>query len=203
MVCSYDLSKINVRARAAVRDAWVELLGRVGWDLFITLTLDPRRYARSGQESWLKAWEWFLWTWCKETAIGDGVAWEDDHTGKLKGPWANGWRHGRRPMWVLVMEPHDNGKLHAHVLLKFNAGGLLRLDWAAGQAIWEANRGKWCRFEVPRSQDDVCGYVAKYVLKGGDLALGSLVLSDNFQAPRITPAAVGGVSASAEHTALP
>jgi hypothetical protein len=58
------------------------------------------------------------------------------------------------------------------------------LDWSFGQALWWKHRGL-SEFEVPRAQGDVCGYVAKYVLKGqGE----GLYLSPNYEAPAMVTA---------------
>lgn len=177
MVCEQTaIERVNQRA---VRDGWASMLNRVPWSLFVTLTFDPKRYPRSGPESWLSSWSWFQHAWLSEAAIAAGQAWRDQ-AGYIRGPWANAWRHGRgRPMWALALEPHNDGRLHAHGLLKFPPG-VERLDFAEGQKLWAANRGKWCRFEVPRSHDHVCGYVAKYILKDSGECLH---LSPNFEAP--------------------
>lgn len=92
-------------------------------------------------------------------------------------------------MWVLALEPHQDGRLHAHVLVKL-AGQMKRLDWSAGARLWNESRGL-CRFEVPRSQDHVAAYVAKYVVKFGSDAL---TLSENFDAARMPVGGADGVA---------
>lgn len=160
--------------------AWQELLSRVQWDYFLTLTYDPKRYPRSGPESWLKAWRWFLFAWLSECALQAGQA-ERDERGRLCGSWMNAWRKGRgQPMWILALEPHRDDRLHAHVLLKLTRH-LTWLDYEVGQKLWQGSRGH-CWFEVPRSRGQVAAYVAKYVVKLGSDAL---TLSPNFDAARM------------------
>jgi len=169
----------GVDARA-VRDGYAELLARVPWSYFVTLTYDPKRHPRSGEESWRKSWEWFLWAWLRSSAIAAGQAWEDDR-GNLRGPWVNAWRKGSgRPVWVLALEPHRDDRLHAHVLLRMTRN-LPWLDWKVGQVLWRSNRGG-CWFEAPRDHEHVTRYVAKYILKSGSEGL---FLSPNFDAPRM------------------
>lgn len=174
-----------------MREGYSELLSRVPWSYFVTLTCDPKRYPKMGVESWQSAWSWFHTSWIRESAIAAGQAWRDDR-GKLHGRWANGWRHGRgRPQWVLALEPHRDDRLHAHALVRLTRD-LPWLDYKLGQRIWSENRGTWCRFEVPRSRADVCGYVSKYVVKGGS---DGLTFSDNFEAPRLPVASATGLPA--------
>lgn len=170
---------LNSANNHAVRFAWQELLSRVRWDHFLTLTLDPKRWPKSGPESWLKSVRWFLFAWHAECAIKAGLAWRDGD--RLRGPWVNAWRHGRgQPIWVLALEPHRDDRLHAHVLLKLTRN-LEWLDYSVGQALWQADRGI-CWFQRPRSQEHVSAYVVKYVVKcGGD----ALSFSPNFDAARM------------------
>ena len=115
----------EVQLSKRVRRGWSDLLCRVDWDLFVTLTFDPKRFPRSGPEAWLSSVRWFLSAWLEECAVLTGLAFRAGD--KLRGPWANAWRHGRgRPMWALALEPHRDGRLHAHVLLKL-AGQMRRL----------------------------------------------------------------------------
>ena len=162
-----------------VMHAWAELLSRVPWDYFITLTYDPKRFPRSGEESWQSSWRWFLFAWLSRCALAAGCA--QEHGTRLSGPWVNAWRKGRgRPMWVLALEPHRDDRLHAHVLVKLTRD-LPWLDYRIGQKLWQSNRGI-CWFDKPRSQSHVAAYVAKYVVKSGS---DSITLSENFDAARM------------------
>lgn len=180
--------RFNTATPPAVLVAWRELLSRVSWDYFLTLTFDPSKHPRSGYESWLSAWRWFLYAWLSRCAMAAGDAWQDPQTGRIRGPWANAYRKGRgQPMWVLALEPHQDGRLHAHVLLKLTRY-LPYLDYRIGQDLWrkgcDGRPGRGiCWFEVPRSQAHTAAYVAKYVVKFGSDAL---TFSPNFDAARMT-----------------
>lgn len=196
--------------QALVLVAWREFLSRVPWDYFLTLTISPVvrqdrfyhpdmprtwKFQRSGMESWLRAWRWFLYTWVGKCAVAAGQAREEqisrsggDSETVFKGPWANAWSKGRgQPMWVLALEPHRDNRLHAHVLVKMTRS-LEWLDYRVGQDLWRKGhdgrpgRGV-CWFEKPRSQEHVTCYVAKYVVKTGSDAL---TFSPNFDAARMT-----------------
>lgn len=171
------------RTSPEVREGYAELLSRVPWSYFVTLTADPKRYPRMGFESWTKAWVWFHYQWLKSAAIAAGQARWDDQAEKLRGPWANAWRRGSgHPQWALALEPHRDDRLHAHALVRLTSD-LPWLDYRIGQELWsKSGRGSWCRFEVPRSPADVCSYVSKYVVKCGSDAI---TFSDNFEAPRM------------------
>lgn len=163
------------------QEEYAELLSRVAWTYLVTLTMDPKRFPRSGPESWLKAWQWFIFTWCASCAVKSGLArWGED--GRLKGSWANANRRGAgAPMWVLATEPHRDDRLHVHALVK--APSMLpRLEYSEGHRIWNEARG-WAWIEAPKDQGHVVSYVSKYVLKFGP---DGLRLSPNFDAPRMT-----------------
>lgn len=196
VVCAQDV-RGDLTPAGLVRHEWAALLGRVPWDYFVTLTFDPKRHPRSGVESWVKAWRWFLFAWVCACAKAAGQcrewdrpeAWQETERGTwrrrpgrvgLSGPWINAWRRGARPSWVLALEPHQDGRLHAHVLVKLS-GDLRRLDYRVGQDLWRGSRGV-CWFEKPRSRERVAEYVAKYVTKWGSDAL---TFSENFDAARL------------------
>lgn len=174
------------------RDQWASLLSRVAWSYLVTLTLDPKRYPRSGPESWLSMWRWWLFAWLSTCALRSGAAHTDDR-GRLRGPWVNAYRAGRgQPMWVLAIEPHRDDRLHVHGLVKLTRD-LPWLDYRAGHEIWQAQRGHaW--IEAPRSQDQVAAYVSKYVVKCGPDAL---TLSPNFDAAMMSAALVGDLPVTA------
>jgi len=174
---------MNRRAQAA----WAELLGRVAWDYFVTLTVDPRRWPRMGEEAWRKAWSWFMYAWIAECAVRAGQAVYD--RGRVRGPWANAWGKGRgRPMTVLALEPHRDGRLHAHALVKLTRD-LKWLDYSVGHEIWNRERGRaW--IERPHDAEHVVRYVTKYVTKH-QYGSGSIDLSENFDAARLdSPAGI-------------
>jgi hypothetical protein len=74
-----------------LRVAWVDFLGRVPWDLFVTLTFDPKRVfpvpcTRAGREAF---------EWCGMIACA------------LRHPIG----------WLIALERGFSGQWHAHVLL--------------------------------------------------------------------------------------
>jgi hypothetical protein len=82
----------RVRVRGAMlRLAWVEFLGRIPWDLFVTLTFDEKRVfpvgrIRAGREAF---------RWCGHV----------------------GWALRRPVAWLIALERGASGQWHAHVLL--------------------------------------------------------------------------------------
>jgi hypothetical protein len=79
-------------------------------------------------------------------------------------------------VYVLGVEPHESGRLHAHALLRFPEcfGDVLLLD---GWKLWFEWHGL-ARLERPQCQAAVTEYTCKYVTKPG----ADLVLSESFQA---------------------
>src|SRR5262245_23293128 len=82
----------QVRVRQPLlRLAWVRLAGSVAWDLFVTLTFDPKRVYPVGSER----------------AAKEAVRWCGDVARTL-----------RRPVgWLIAPERMASGQWHAHVLL--------------------------------------------------------------------------------------
>lgn len=176
----YDLKVWDYSARKQVSEAYTELLKRVEWSLFATMTFDPKRYPRSSEMVWISSWRWFLFTWMKETALDYGQL-RVTEAGRYRGPFINAWRRGQgRPMWVLAFEPHRDNRLHCHVLMKLKRE--MNLDWKKGCDIWYKNRGI-CWFEKPVDQHQVCNYVTKYFSKSG--TSDAFVFSENFDSPKM------------------
>ena len=187
-----------------VKAAWVELLSRMQWNLFVSLTVSPRVrnvwgeperfdypgrkfYRGVGQESLSKAWKAWLYKVLELQAITDGLAEIVERDGKRRvcGPWVNAWRKGKGlPVWVLGLERARPGaRLHGHALLKL-PDRIPWVDYRMARERWNQPNG-FIRIEQPRDQRHVRAYVSKYVVKGGDLEL-----SDSFVAPRMSVADV-------------
>src|SRR5215813_6980314 len=78
-------------AGEALIQAWAEFLGRIPWQLFVTLTFDPKRVWDIDRQLALRETRW----WCGEVA-----------------------RLTRRPVaWVIGPERGHGGRWHTHVLL--------------------------------------------------------------------------------------
>ena len=180
---------------ATVRDGWAEFLGRYGWDAFATLTYRGSAWANEQVVRNFRTW---LFRWQVVTAIERGQCSESvrprhDAYGrevgtsvKRRGTWWNGYRKGRAfPVWVLGVEPQKSGKLHAHAIIRWSPA-LPDLSRWTGWHLWTGARSEgafdhgFARIEPPRCQDDVAGYVSKYVVKGGELHL-----SPSFDAARL------------------
>lgn len=126
---------------------WIS--GMTGWSLFGTLTYDPDRCRlipgrRDGERS----------------MPGLDVVRRHAYTWLRSGPAAVG-----RPVEAAVvgMERHKSGWPHLHTLLKL-PGGVHRGDLVGMGHAWYATHG-FAKLELPRSRDDVAGYVAKYLSK--------------------------------------
>lgn len=79
-----------LRGAALVR-AWGLFLGQVAWQVFVTLTFDPKRVYPVGQDR----------------AVDEAVQWCNDVARALRSPVA----------WVIAPERGSNGQWHAHVVM--------------------------------------------------------------------------------------
>lgn len=98
--------------RAALQLAWSDFLSRVAWELFVTLTFDPKKvFPVSSQTASREA----FW-WCGQA-------------GRLL----------RRPIaWVYAPERGPSGLWHVHALLVGTSGNAL----PAARALWRARNGR-------------------------------------------------------------
>ena len=178
-----------------IREHWAEFLSRYAWDAFATLTYGDAVWS---SEKIMRNFQRWLWEWQVRTAVARGLVSESlrvrtDGYGrrvgqhrKLSGTWWNEYRKGRaHPIWVVGIEPHRSGKLHAHAIIKWSRR-LPDLRRTEGWRLWSGKTTEgglgfgWCRIEPPKSQDDVNRYVSKYVTKGGEITL-----SPSFDAARL------------------
>lgn len=103
------------------------------------------------------------------------------------GPFLNRWRRHPeiRPVWVVGIEQHRNGSNHIHALIhhRWYQGEISRRD---GWDSWhnQLAYGRM-RLEPPQSDEDVRGYLSKYVCKAG-----SIELSPSFTAASLTTSGV-------------
>ena len=99
------------------------------------------------------------------------------------GSFLNRWRRHPeiRPVWVVGIEQHRNGSNHMH--------GLIHHRWQADEISRRDGWDSWhnqlaygrMRLEPPKSDEDVRGYLSKYVCKAG-----SIELSPSFTAASLT-----------------
>lgn len=168
-------SFLSLTPTETLRLAWVNLLARYPWDLFASLT-----WARpAGEEQVRRDFLTWLYQWLGNVAVSRGLArWVSVRGGqRLRGWWVNQRRKGREePVYVLGIEPHESGRLHAHAVIRFPAcfGEVVRRE---GWQLWFDQHG-FAKLEPPKSQGDVAGYVSKYVLKPG----ADLVIAESFRA---------------------
>lgn len=140
--------------------AWGDLLGRWSWDLFGSHTFREDVHP----EAAFKIFRLFVSILNR----------------KLYGPrW---FKHGKGIVWVCAMERQARGVVHFHTLLKSpELVELMRSTWRPGErkgslvndvnGLWDALAG-FARIEPIALEAAVRGYVAKYVLKGGEIELG-------------------------------
>lgn len=145
----------EVRPIDRVAQGYAELLGRIPWQQFWTLTFRADRGGRTGgmhAEAADKAFRYFVS--CINRAI-------------YSARWAQRWHGGIQ--WARGQEFHKDGRLHFHAVASAPTGDLNRLvSRYAWHEFWFREFGR-NRIEAPRSQADIAGYVSKYVTKGGEV----------------------------------
>lgn len=166
-----------------IGDAWASLLGSVSWDHFCTLTYRAPVRAAEKVERDVRA---FVFGWCLEEAVRRGQATVEadgrpGKRGRIKGAFWRDWRAGRNhPQWVVGIEHHRDGPLHAHLLVRWSRRSRCR-SFAAAAKVWHHDmKAGFVQVERCRSDLKASGYVAKYAAKGGDVAL-----SPNFTTPTL------------------
>ncbi len=173
------LSTTRTPVNHEVRMAWGELLSRYRWTWFTTLTY--RRDRGVGLESAMRNFKGWLHGCLQGEAVRCGLA-ACDESGRIHGAWANAWRAGKRwarPVWVAGLEPHQDGVIHMHAVVRLPP----KLANASRREAWRRwfDRYGINRIEPPKSPEDVARYVVKYVTKGGEL-----VMSESFDAARLS-----------------
>lgn len=135
--------------------AWTEFLSRWEWDWFLTLTFRDEVHPERAD----KLFRVFVSQINREL-------------------FGNRWyKHGDGIRWVRALEMQRRGVIHYHAL--FGGAGLSdvrRLFW---MDRWFELAGI-ARIEPPRDRGAVHSYVAKYVVKGGEIDIGGPLLE---QAP--------------------
>lgn len=147
----------------APRRAWADLLMRQPWHWFATLTFKPQHEGRGGgihPEKGEKAFRLLA------SSINRDIYGPRWHKRKL----ADNQLHGG-VVWAVGQEFHKSGRIHYHALLACQERDLSdvarRLSWMD----WWFERFGIARIEPPKAQEDVAGYVSKYVVKDGEISL--------------------------------
>jgi len=143
--------------RQRERDAWAELLGREPWHWFTTLTFRRDHERNSGgihPEKADKAFRFFI------RCINESLY------GKR---WMRYAPHGGI-VWARGQEFHKDGKIHFHAVLAAPDRDLNTSSRYWWHEWWFKEFGR-NQIEKPHSQEDVVGYVSKYVTKDGEVDL--------------------------------
>lgn len=143
------------------RQAWADLLMREPWHWFVTLTFRIKHEGRGGgihPEKASKAWHLFV------NSINEEL-------------YGRRWRKKRGDqggiVWALGEEFHKDGRIHFHALASCTEGDLSAFTRRLAWMDWWYREFGIARIYPPDSQDDVCGYVSKYVVKGGEVDFSS------------------------------
>lgn len=150
--CATDLLH-DVRPVDRQAQGYAELLQRIPWQQFWTLTFRPSKSGRNGgmhDEAADKAFRYFVSCLNRE----------------VYGPkWSGRWHGGIQ--WARGQEWHRDGRLHFHAVAAAPTDDLNRLASRYAWHEWWYREFGRNRIEAPRSQADITGYVSKYVTKGG------------------------------------
>lgn len=180
--------RINTNELAREYAQFVESL--CTWDYFVTVTYrNPQRCLEKVQRDA----ENFPWQWSLLDALEAGHARRrivgashpaagsspEGHASpplqqvRWSGPYVKcrDKSYRTRPMFVMAIEPHKSGALHAHGLIR--SPDWFPLSIKAGNKAWHDRHRAWVSIEVPQSQRHVSAYCGKYVLKGGEIVLGA------------------------------
>ncbi len=153
-----------------VAQAYVDLLAREPWHWFATLTFSPEKKVRDKWTGELRKVDRFHPIHGMHLEAADkAFRWFNFELNKSL--YGNNWRrvpHGG-VVWARGQEFHRSGKVHFHCLY---AAPDVDLNSVASRYYWHE---VWFRefgrnqIERPRDQDDVLGYVSKYVTKEGEV----------------------------------
>ena len=146
----------------SIREAWGEWIGRQPWDLFVTLTSERQTHPEAMSKRF---------KYCMKHV-------EQHVYGRRREP------AGHTLQWVVGLERTKQGWPHSHAVVRFpnipEADIIPKDVFDLGYwQRWMSETGGFAWLEIPKSQQAVVNYVAKYITKGGDLEL-----SRNLDFPR-------------------
>lgn len=143
----------ELRTPLSIADAYAQFIGQVHWQWFCTLTFRPHFTSGTGgvhPERADKAFRYFISCINRELY---GATWHKRHHGGLQ--------------WCRGTEFHKDGRLHFHAVVCAHGDDIntraSRYEW---HEFWFKHFGR-NQIEQPRSQDEICRYVSKYVTKDG------------------------------------
>ncbi len=157
-------------ARDAVAQGYAELLAREPWHWFATLTFSPTKKIRDKWTGETVAVPRFhpLHGMHLEAADKAFSWWISEINKDLYG---KNWKrvpHGGL-VWARGQEFHKSGRVHFHAVISAPDADLNRITHRSKWFwLWFNEFGR-NRLEYPRSQDDIVGYVSKYVAKDGEV----------------------------------
>jgi hypothetical protein len=131
------------------------MLGRECWHWFVTLTFKPSHTSASGGVHPEKADKAFRVLVSKINRELYGTRWYKRPDGGIK--WARG------------QEFHKDGRIHFHAVFAAPTDDLNNLTRRMRWVDWWWREFGIARIEPPQSQQDICDYVSKYVVKGGEV----------------------------------
>lgn len=150
-----DACLLGLRQPDRVAIAYADMLTRRPWHWFVTLTFRPDQERTSGGIHPEKADKAFRVLVSKVNRHCFGVRWYKRPDGGL--------------IWARGQEFHKSGRIHFHAVMAAPEADLnaltRRMDWVD----WWWREFGIARIERPTSQEDVAGYVSKYVTKGGEV----------------------------------
>ncbi len=135
-----------LRQSPELKNAWVDLLGRWPWEWFATLTFAEPNVHPERAAKCFRVWI------SMANRMEYGRAWA---------------KRGLGVTWVRALEYQRRGTIHFHALLS-DVGRLRRLTL---MDRWKELAG-FARIGAVKDQERVRKYVAKYVVKEGDIDLG-------------------------------
>jgi hypothetical protein len=174
-----DMHRERIRS-AEVRQGWAELLCRYPWDVFATLTYRGAVWTEEKVVRDVRRWvfEWAMRAAMERGEVVSRDCLKKDGTvyRKFSGKWWNSYSKGRnRPVFVIGIEPHKSRALRAHAIIRWpeSYGEMQRtLGWKLWTRTDDGGLGLgWSRIEPPSDSVSVSNYVAKYVVKGGEVWL--------------------------------
>lgn len=153
--CSGTSDAVRRMWGSAESEAYAELLGRQAWHWFITLTFRPNQESRSGGMHPEKADKAFRVLISKINRELHGVRWYK--------------RYDTQLVWARGQEFHKSGRIHFHAVVAHPTNDLNTLTRRMHWVDWWWQEFGIARIERPQSQDDICRYVSKYVVKDGEV----------------------------------
>lgn len=136
-------------------DAYADVLARIPWHWFVTLTFRPDHERSSGGMHPEKADKAFRVLLSKINRECYGVRWYKRVDGGL--------------MWARGQEFHKSGKIHFHAVVAAPNADLNTLTRRMRWVDWWWQEFGIARIEAPQSQAHVTAYVSKYVTKDGEV----------------------------------